>query len=142
MQSMFLEACLRAHPPLSSLDPLQGELSPDVTDIINGDAGSLDAVAEGGHSTNLHSQSYSINHPNNKPNQHCNICKYETSCCYHSQCKLCDMFDNNHYFESTNTGRQYHFSGDTHLSCNTGNIIYLITCNFCKLQYVGETSKT
>src|ERR1700722_18757834 len=33
------------------------------------------------------------------------------------------------------------FSGDP-VSCSSSNMIYLITCNRCKLQYVGETLQT
>ena len=143
VQPTSIEACLRAYPPLSSLGPLQGVFSPDVTRTFQGDAGSPGAVAEGGHSTNLHLESSITNnfdslqiHPS------CNICTYTHECCDHRQCKLCNIYDNNHYFISTNTGRIFHTLSNQNLSCNTGNVIYLITCNFCKLQYVGETSKT
>jgi len=49
-----------------------------------------------------------------------------------------------HLFQSTVTQKCYeikNFSGEP-LSCSSSNIIYLITCNRCKLQYVGETLQT
>src|SRR5215469_1135090 len=47
-------------------------------------------------------------------------------------------------FESTVTKKVYfvkNFSGES-LSCSSSNIIYLITCKRCKLQYVGEILQT
>ena len=47
-------------------------------------------------------------------------------------------------FQSTITKRIYfvkNFSGEP-LTCSSSNIIYLITCKRCNLQYVGETLQT
>ena len=44
-------------------------------------------------------------------------------------------------FKSTVNGRNYSILTDENLNCNSVNIIYLITCNVCKIQYVGETSR-
>ena len=47
-------------------------------------------------------------------------------------------------FQSTVTKKIYfvkNFAGDP-VSCSSSNIIYLITCNRCQLQYVGETLQT
>ena len=38
-------------------------------------------------------------------------------------------------------GRNYPILTNENLSCKSTNIIYLITCNVCKMQYVGETSR-
>jgi GIY-YIG catalytic domain len=58
--------------------------------------------------------------------------------CSHPLCKSCINFKdlshlpifNNHKINTTNT-----------LSCNSSNIIYLIHCNKCFLNYVGQTSR-
>ena len=42
-------------------------------------------------------------------------------------------------FKSTTTGRCYKRPPYT---CNTRNVVYLITCNLCKKQYVGETHRS
>ena len=44
-------------------------------------------------------------------------------------------------FKCTATGKYYKVKGT--LSCNSGNMVYLITCQCFKLQYVGSaiTSK-
>ena len=46
-------------------------------------------------------------------------------------------------FVSTITNRRYHVINHTSepLKCSSSNIIYLITCNRCGIQYVGETSQ-
>ena len=55
-------------------------------------------------------------------------------------CNSCDI--QNHYlvverkFTSKVTGKTYFISGD--LSCNSKNVIYLITCDKCKDEYIGS----
>jgi len=60
-------------------------------------------------------------------------------------CRTCPLMNNASItFKSTVTQRTFDIiSNDTqHLDCSCSNIIYLITCNRCKLQYVGETVQT
>ena len=38
---------------------------------------------------------------------------------------------------SNSTGRKYRTQ--TRISCSSSNVIYLIQCNICKKQYVGQT---
>ena len=38
------------------------------------------------------------------------------------------------------TGKEYKFMPS--VSCHTKNIIYLVTCDKCKKQYVGKTAQT
>ena len=45
---------------------------------------------------------------------------------------------------STTTNRLYKCivpAGSTYVNDHSSNVVYLITCNRCKLQYVGETSQ-
>ena len=44
-------------------------------------------------------------------------------------------------FKSSVNGRHYSILTDSMLDCNSYNIVYLITCNVCKVQYVGETQR-
>ena len=41
-------------------------------------------------------------------------------------------------FVSNVTGREYKSSG---MSCSTDNVVYLVSCKQCGIQYVGETSQ-
>ena len=56
-------------------------------------------------------------------------------------CNSCDIC--RHYlvaerkFTSKVTGKTYFIKGD--LSCNSKNVIYLITCDKCKDEYIGST---
>ena len=43
-------------------------------------------------------------------------------------------------FESQITGRKYHIRSN--ITCNTKNLVYLISCKKCGLQYVGDTENT
>ena len=45
-------------------------------------------------------------------------------------------------FRSSVNGRHYPILTDSNLNCQSVNIIYLITCNVCKTQYVGETQRS
>ena len=44
-------------------------------------------------------------------------------------------------FKSSVNGRHYSILTDAVLDCNSCNVVYLITCNVCKVQYVGETQR-
>ena len=50
-------------------------------------------------------------------------------------CKYLTISDN---FQNNQSGTTYRTKG--HITCDTANIIYLITCKKCKKQYVGQTS--
>jgi hypothetical protein len=56
------------------------------------------------------------------------------------QCITCQYIQNSCEFNSTNTKKSYKIHG--HYTCTTPSVIYLITCKFCQLQYVGQTSNT
>ena len=46
-----------------------------------------------------------------------------------------------HMFRSSVTGKTYKVIGSGGWSCSTSNVVYLVTCQCCGLQYVGETSQ-
>ena len=59
-------------------------------------------------------------------------------------CKLCYHLSTKDHFVSTSTHRMYQSvipPNIDHLDCNSSNVIYLITCKKCRLQYVGETAQ-
>ena len=58
--------------------------------------------------------------------------------CNHTVCKLCPKLLPTNFFTSTVTHRVYPSKND---NCKSSNVIYLITCSTCNLQYVGETAQ-
>ena len=69
---------------------------------------------------------------------HTKIKKHESK----HNCKTCHILSTKDHFVSSSTHRIYKTiipSKFNHVDCNTNNLIYLITCRKCSLQYVGET---
>ena len=60
-----------------------------------------------------------------------------SSPCGHPRCRTCQHIWTEDTFVSTTTGCSYHVRATA--TCKTRNVIYLIQCRKCKLQYVGET---
>ena len=59
-------------------------------------------------------------------------------------CKLSLSFEPSDKITSTVTYQIYpcvNHEGNQLATCNTSNVVYLITCNTCHLQYVGETAQ-
>ncbi len=63
------------------------------------------------------------------------------SACKNNYCKLCVNFTQSKSFTSTVTQRNYNVDipRKNKYSCDTDNVVYLITCKGCAAQYVGET---
>ncbi|XP_053388669.1 uncharacterized protein LOC128551780 [Mercenaria mercenaria] len=61
----------------------------------------------------------------------------KTSRCNRRRCTHCDSIIESDAFTSTNTGKTFKifFGGN----CTSSDVIYLITCKRCKVQYVGQT---
>ena len=53
------------------------------------------------------------------------------------KCRHCPKIDRSGEVTSTSTGRKYR--SQVLVSCNSRNLIYLIQCQICKIQYVGQT---
>lgn len=61
--------------------------------------------------------------------------------CGNQKCKTCKIYAHDtDIFQSSTTGSKFSIASD--LTCSSSNIVYLITCNKCKKQYVGETGRT
>ena len=58
--------------------------------------------------------------------------------CTDLRCQLCRYSSDTESFRSPATGRSYRILGN--FSCKTNNCIYLISCDVCHKQYVGETT--
>ncbi len=69
--------------------------------------------------------------PKKNPNMH--PCKTPWNC------RFCPKKQHRGKFQSSKTKRKYKSPPYT---CNTRNVVYLITCNKCKIQYVGETYRS
>ena len=66
---------------------------------------------------------------------------YKIQKCGGRRCLTCSYSEDNNSFFSNSTGKRFYpKTGDGHfLNCKSDNIIYLISCKICNLQYVGET---
>jgi hypothetical protein len=53
------------------------------------------------------------------------------------KCQTCQYVHPSQTFKSTITGKEYKIRG--HYDCNTTGAIYLLTCQDCNIQYVGQT---
>lgn len=59
--------------------------------------------------------------------------------CGAMECLCCPHVLGGNTFRSEVNGKEYIL--DSVHNCNTSYVIYLITCSFCHIQYVGRTSK-
>ena len=57
--------------------------------------------------------------------------------CGSRRCKTCPLIKHTNTFTSNTTGRRYTIRNQ--FTCKTKNIVYMISCNKCNKQYVGET---
>ena len=57
--------------------------------------------------------------------------------CSSRRCEMCKYIDESSYFKSSHDDQRY--SINYNLNCNSSNVVYLITCKKCSLQYVGST---
>ena len=61
--------------------------------------------------------------------------------CSSSRCALCPKLKTGSTFRSSLTGREYQVVCNSHMSCDSRHVVYLISCKKCGFQYVGETSQ-
>lgn len=59
--------------------------------------------------------------------------------CNQKNCANCQNFNPSNKFSSTITKENFYINEN--FTCNSENVIYLITCTVCRKQYVGKTSK-
>ena len=58
--------------------------------------------------------------------------------CSSSRCALCPKLTTGSSVSTPLTGRKYQVVGDSHMSCNSRHVVYLISCMQCGFQYVGK----
>ena len=63
----------------------------------------------------------------------------EQNPCDTNQCRYCSKMDTSGAVKSTHTGRNY--STPPGGTCKHNNLVYLLTCQTCNKQYVGQTSR-
>ena len=57
--------------------------------------------------------------------------------CGKRRCQVCNYIVIGKEFISTTTGGVYHINHA--FNCDSKGVVYLITCKYCNLQYVGNT---
>ena len=64
----------------------------------------------------------------------------ETGCgkCGSSRCDVCNYLEASRTFSNKNASKEYEIRKGA-LNCNSTNVIYLMQCKVCSLQYVGST---
>ena len=60
--------------------------------------------------------------------------------CSSTRCKACNYITTNNQTRSYQTGR--FFQINSHITCKSESLVYVITCKKCHLQYVGETGRS
>ena len=62
-----------------------------------------------------------------------NICKRPNSC------KYCPLLDKSNFIVNRFNNMKYHCKQN--VCCQSSNLIYVLTCNVCQIQYVGQTKR-
>ena len=119
----------RVHRPRRQVDSRQGNAV--VTESAEaGSPSTSDPVANGNH------------HAATGNSHHATTTGFTISKCASRRCMTCPKLSTSSTFQSSVTSKNYkiiNHSGET-ISCHSQNLIYLLTCNNCNLQYVGETT--
>ena len=68
-------------------------------------------------------------------------CVSNVNVCDSKRCLCCKSLDTNTVFKSFSTGRRFVLNYPVNFDCKSRNVIYLITCRSCGVQYVGQTKQ-
>ena len=92
------------------------------------DGAPFEEVANGNHETQY------VNNFNND---------FSVKKCSVKKCKTCEYFVTSNVYNSNHSKKVYNVINHTgeNLSCKSSNVVYLLSCSNCNLQYVGETSQ-
>ena len=58
--------------------------------------------------------------------------------CGKSRCQVCHVMSNSEHFHSNVDSRKYRINYS--FNCDSSNVVYLLECTVCGVQYVGSTS--
>ena len=61
--------------------------------------------------------------------------------CNGFKCESCKEFKEDDYFKSSISGKTYRIRSNVKVNCRSENLIYLVTCKNCQIQYVGQTGQ-
>ena len=64
---------------------------------------------------------------------------YRCKPCEKNKCHTCNIITDNTFFKSTTYNKSFTIKADC--NCSTNDVIYLITCKLCHMQYVGESGQ-
>jgi len=67
---------------------------------------------------------------------------FPISRCKHQQCGTCNMLRRRNFKEIKSTVTKEKFQITDRMTCATIRVIYVIECEKCNLQYVGQTNKS
>ena len=125
VQSTDLVSSPRANTPRLTHDSRQGNAG--VTDSIN-EGAPFESVAYGNHASEI----CCINVKSNN---------FKVKKCKDKRCKTCKYLIISDEYYSNHSKRIYKIinHSEEDLSCNSKNLVYLLTCRGCNIQYVGET---
>ncbi len=113
------------------LGPLEAVSTRLYVTVCANNAVSLKPVDTGRDTTDIHTQTNTVD---------CAVCTVCT--CGSSRCKTCRHVSQGSTFVSNVTQKSYAVtSSNSSMNCDTANVIYLISCKRCGVQYVGETSQ-
>ena len=62
------------------------------------------------------------------------------NCCNTPNCDLCSKIDRSGSVKSETTGKTHKTMWN--VTCKSSNVIYVLTCKICGMQYVGQTKRT
>ena len=64
--------------------------------------------------------------------------------CGFVRCRTCPNLEECNFFYSKITNQKFHpvLNSCISLNCMTENVVYLISCKLCDLQYIGETKNS
>ena len=70
------------------------------------------------------------------------VASYTMAKCNKALCKTCPFFSTSKSVLSNVTKKSYNIKNPSgeNLSCKSANVVYLLTCEHCNFQYVGETA--
>ena len=57
--------------------------------------------------------------------------------CGKSRCQVCNVMSNSEHFHSNIDSREYRINYS--FNCDSSNVVYLLECTVCGVQYVGST---